>query len=230
MVSSMTSDNPQFAAIGSSPTVAAGASASVTVRFTPTVATAQTGTLTIASNDPAAATVKVQMTGTGAAAPSSTSEVTLQVDGGSYNIALGFPNGADKAYFVNRLTPPKYPATLKSVQIYFANRTNGLKAGAPIQIVMGAFGGALTLAPTTVLGLGTFSNYNVPPITITSGDFVVGFMTQNPAGILPADLDQISPSQKRSYFSLDGVTYTPLDNSAATAGNLAIRAVVTLGQ
>ena len=36
VVTSMTSDNPQFTAIGSSPTVAAGASASVTVRFTPT--------------------------------------------------------------------------------------------------------------------------------------------------------------------------------------------------
>jgi hypothetical protein len=71
----------------------------------------------------------------------------------------------------------------------------------------------------------------VPARTITSGDFVVGFSLVNPAGIYPGDVDQISPSQKRSYFSSDGgLTYTLLDSiSASVAGNLAIRAVVTPG-
>src|SRR5205807_6893017 len=68
VVSSMTSDNPQFAPVGIGPTVAPGASATVTVRFTPTSATAQTGNLTIVSNDPAAPNTKIALTGTGAAA------------------------------------------------------------------------------------------------------------------------------------------------------------------
>ncbi len=52
-------------------TVAAGSSATVTVRFSPTGASAQSGTLTIASNDPAHGIITVPLTGTGVTAPSS---------------------------------------------------------------------------------------------------------------------------------------------------------------
>jgi Abnormal spindle-like microcephaly-assoc'd, ASPM-SPD-2-Hydin len=51
--------------------VAAGSSATVTVRFSPTGASAQSGTLTIASNDPAHGSITAPLTGTGVTAPSS---------------------------------------------------------------------------------------------------------------------------------------------------------------
>ena len=43
--------------------------------------------------------------------------------------------GSDTAVFLNRLTPASYPATLKTVQNYFGNRTDGLKAGTAIQVI-----------------------------------------------------------------------------------------------
>jgi hypothetical protein len=228
VVGSITSDNTQFAAVTAAPTVAPGASATVTVRFTPNVAAAQSGALTIASNDPVAPSTKIPLTGTGAT--SSSSDVTLSVDGGTFINAVGYPNGAPQAFFVNILTPPSYPATLKSVQIYFGNRSDGLKSGTPIQIVTGVSGGVLGMAPATIPAVGAFNDYTVAPITINSGDFVVGFEAQNPAGILPADLDQTSPSKRRSYTSNDGATYNLLDSSPGAGGNLGIRAVVTTGR
>ena len=78
--------------------------------------------------------------------------------------------------------------------------------------------------------LGVLNTYVVStPITITAGDFLVGFMTSNPVGVFPADQDQVTPSQGRSYVSTDGLTFTLLDSfSSQLAGNLGIRATVTL--
>jgi len=42
--------------------------------------------------------------------------------------------GAPSAYFVNRLTPTT-PATLKSVQIYFSTRSDGLALNAPLTVI-----------------------------------------------------------------------------------------------
>jgi uncharacterized protein (TIGR03437 family) len=216
--------------------VAAAASIVITVRFSPRSGGAQSGALTIASNDPAHPTSSVTLAGTGAA-----SDVVLQVDGGTFNKVVGFSQGTSTAVFVNRLTPPSYPATLKNVQIYFANRANGLPVNSPITIVAAAnssssssfsvaSAGALNPMPATVNALGVLNTYVIStPITITAGDFLVGFMTSNPVGVFPADQDQITPSQGRSYVSTDGLTFTLLDSfSSQLAGNLGIRATVTL--
>jgi len=106
-------------------------------------------------------------------------------------------------YFVNRLTPPKCPATLKSVQIYFANRPDGLAANTSVKIVTAANssgttvlnGISLTTAAAPVGTPGTFSSYTVAPITINSGDFVVGFVVDNPVNVYPADEDTDSAIQ-----------------------------------
>src|SRR5438105_1689169 len=75
--------------------------------------------------------------------------------------------------------------------------------------------------------LGAFNIYTVQALTITSGDFIVGFGTLT--GAFPADIDRSTPSQKRSYVSTDTVTYSIIDSfGPATAGNFGIRAVVTL--
>jgi hypothetical protein len=66
-------------------TLIGGASCSVTVAFTPTVAGARTGTLTISSSDPASP-LPIALSGTGTVAstgPPSTGTFTLTVDGGS---------------------------------------------------------------------------------------------------------------------------------------------------
>src|SRR4029077_9438377 len=101
-----------------------------------------------------------------------------------------------------------YPATIQSVQIFFGNRANGLPINTPITVLYGTnpagtanLQGTLALAPTQVLSLGAFSTYPVNPVTITSGDFVVGFMVDNPVGIYPADTDVSAPSQMRSYYA-----------------------------
>ncbi len=212
-------------------TVQAGASQTMTVVFSPTTATAASGMLTIKSND-AGSPALVSLSGTGA-------DVVLKVDGGVFDYEVGYPNGAATAYFVNRLTPPSYPATIK--RIYFSTRDDGLKVTTPLTVISAtnpsgsaalslASAGAIDLLPGKISALDQFITFSVPARTITSGDFVVGFMVPNPANIYAADLDDMSPSQKRSYTSSDGVRFALLDSiSASLAGNLGIRAVVSLG-
>jgi hypothetical protein len=212
-------------------------SATVTVRFSPKSIGPQSGTLTIASNDPAHSSVAISLGGSGVAVPTS---ITLAVDGGTFNSAVGYPNSA-KATFLNRLTPPSYPATLTTVEIFFGQRSDGLAANAPFTLLVEtnpsgsasispSTAGVTNLYSTTVGALGAFNNYNLPtPITITSGDFVVGFQVNNAAGVYPADQDRASKSQGRSYVSSDGVTYSVIDTFAGLAGNFGIRAVVSVG-
>ena len=240
-VNSVTSSNARFTTVAlTTPlSIAAGASQTATIRFSPTAAGAQTGVLSIASNDTAHPIIAVSLTGTGASA--APSDVVLKVDGGVFDTEIGYPSGTSTAYFVNRLTPPSYPATIKSVQLYFTTRSDGLNLNTPITVVSATnpsgasvvsplTAGSIDLVPTILAAKDTFITYSVPARTITSGDFVVGFMVANPANIYPADLDDLSPSQRRSFTSNDGLTFVLLDSiSADLAGNLAIRAVVTLG-
>ncbi|MGD1098213.1 MAG: choice-of-anchor D domain-containing protein [Bryobacteraceae bacterium] len=245
-VSSITSTNTLFTVV--SPTVpfsvGIGGTQAVDIRFSPTSTAAQTGTLTIVSNDPVNPSVGVSISGNtgggGGGGGGTTNTVTLKVDGGTFDAEVGYPGGEATAYFMNRLTPPAYPATIQSVEIYFTKRADALSLNTPINIISGTNpGGSSTLVfgavpdqvSGTVSSYGTFITYTVPQRTIKSGDFVVGFEVQNPANVLPADEDQITPSQMRSYASSDGVTFTILDNyGSAVAGNLAIRAVITVPQ
>lgn len=239
-VSSISVNNNLFTPGVKPASVAAGASFNLTVQFAPTAAGSQTGTLTVTSNDPAHPSVTVPLTGTGVAASAPTT-VTLSVDGGSFNNTVGF-QGAGNAVFVNRLTPPSYPATLTAIQIYFGNRANGLPVNTTFTLVAATNpSGSASFSATTldvlnlysagIAGVGVFNVYTLPtPVTITSGDFVVGFLTQDLSGIFPADEDQITKSQGRSYVSTDGVDFAVVDSfGASVAGNFGIRAVVTLG-
>jgi len=219
--------------------IAAGGSSTLSVQFAPTAAGPQSGTLTLSTNDPAHASVAIALTGTGvAAAPTN---VTLSVDGGTFNNSVGF-SGVANATFVNRLTPPSYPATLTGLQIYFGNRANGLNPNAPITLVVitnpsgssevnTGSAGLENFYTSTVGAQGVFNIYNLPTgVTISSGDFVVGFAVPNPAGLFPADEDQVTPSQGRSYTSTNGTGFQVIDSfGASLAGNFGIRAAVTLG-
>ncbi|MDP8979665.1 MAG: choice-of-anchor D domain-containing protein [Acidobacteriota bacterium] len=219
-------------------TLGAGQSASVNLRFAPFSAGPFNSTVVITSNDPASPAT-ITLSGTGQTAGSS--DVVLKVDGGGFDATVGYPSGTATAYFVNRLTPPSYPATLKSVQIFFSTRPDGLALNTPVTVISAtnpsgspslstASAGTIDLTSSKLSSLDQFVTYTVPARTITSGDFVVGFVVQNPANVYPADLDQITASQQRSYVSSNGLTFTLLDTiSPDVAGNLAVRAVVTLG-
>src|SRR6185436_18952052 len=208
-------------------------------RFAPTAAGAQTGVLTLTSNDPARPSVSVSLSGTGTSA--SSSDVVLKVDGGVFDSQVGYAQGSAAAYFLNRLTPPSYPATIKSVQIFFFDRNDGLPVNSQLGVISATnpsgsstrsseSAGSIDFVPATITALNALSTYGVPSRTITSGDFVVGLVVQNPQGVYPAELDRITPSQRRSYVSNGGATFTLIDSvSTDIAGNFGIRAVVTLG-
>ncbi|MEO6037431.1 MAG: choice-of-anchor D domain-containing protein [Saprospiraceae bacterium] len=114
-----------------------GFSRAITVRFAPTAAGSATGIITFLTNDTAKPSVTVTLTGSGQvqAGPET---ATLSVDDGSYEITGGVGAGAPAVYFLNRLTPARYPATLKTVQILFPNEATALKAGDPIRVLLGA--------------------------------------------------------------------------------------------
>ena len=119
---------------------------------------------------------------------------------------------------MNRLPPPTYPSTITGVQIYFRTRSDGLPLNTPLTVIsatnptgtssISIFNtGTIDLTSSKISALDQFVTYPVPARTITSGDFLVGFIVQNPPNIYPADLDQLTPSQLRSYISGDGLTF-----------------------
>ncbi len=234
-LSGMVLSNPRFTIVsGGAPlTVAAGGQATVNVRFAPNAAGGQSGSLVLTTNDPARTTVTVGLAGTGVAVAAE--PLVLQVDDGSFERAVG-ASGADIS-FVNRLTPTRYPATLRAVRIYFPARADGLAEGYSIQILSGGnpSGGTNINPPNVSLQSGTapsgpqgrFTDYLVPPVTISSGDFVVGFRLVNPAGVFPMANDTSSAYRGRSYLGTGGGNLQLVDSIAGvTPGNFLIRAVV----
>ncbi len=101
-VTRMTLDNPRFTIVSPATpfTVNAGGQQTVTVRFAPTSAGPQSGTLRIESNDPDEATVSVSVTGQGVAAPPPPSGRTLSVPnasgepGRTVSIAVALSDGS----------------------------------------------------------------------------------------------------------------------------------------
>ena len=239
IVSSLTPPSGPFTLVSppATPFNVPAAGMPITVRFTPTTASAQKATLTIGSNDPSNANTPVSLTGTGVAPTGGVQTTQLVVDDGTFETIAGFPNGTATAYFVNRLTPPSYPATLRSVEIVFFNQPDGLQKGAALNILSGANPSGsinidnLPLASTasSVAATDQFNSFKVTPITIQSGDFVVGFSAANPPNFYLMAVDTSSGSKQRSYIGTDGRSFTPLDFIPALAGNFGIRATVDVG-
>jgi hypothetical protein len=235
-INSGASSNARFTLVNPTPfQIGPGSFQFATIRFAPVSSGAQSGAITLNSNDPATPAVTINVTGTGSGG--GPTDTTLSVDGGSFDSEAGYPNGAATAYFLVRLTPPSYPATLKNVLVYFSTRSDGVTLNQPI----GILSATNTNGSAALTGLSAFDrvngsinardvflNFPVTQRTITSGDFVVGFVVQNPAGVFPADLDAKPPSKQRSFTSSDGVNFGLLD-SLGVPGNLAIRAVVSVG-
>ncbi len=156
----------------------------------------------------------------------------LAIDDGAFETPTGTSNGGT-SYRVNRLTPTSYPATLSAISIFFPSN-GGVKVGDSFDLLAGgnADGDAnidntqFTSLSQQVTAVNEFSVYTLPtPLTITQGDFVVGFRITVEESVRPTALDTSSGSQKRSYRSLDGVSFAIHDNvSGAIPGNYGIRA------
>jgi hypothetical protein len=222
-----------FAVSPASLTIPANGSATATVTFSPTSAGSSGSSVYARLSGQTTPAATVALAGSGVAPGSGVQTYQLVADSGTFDQLSGFPGGTATAYFVNRLTPPSYPATLRSGQIVFFNDASSLASGTPITVLSGTVSATatninnvgLTSTSTTVGQLDGFDSYTVPPITINSGDFVVGFWAQNPPNVFPMAEDTNSGSKLRSYISTDGVNFTLID-TLGIGGNYGIRCTV----
>jgi hypothetical protein len=183
--------------------------ASNSVITTTVPAGATSGPLTLTKGG-CAATTTAPFTVCGASA-------TGQVDDGSFGTGTMGPT-----HWVNRITPASYPATLTGVS-FLLNNTWGPPVGSAITVIAAPHtaGGAnidglsFQSTTTTTKANNVFNTYAIPPITISSGDFVVGFVL----GGVFVPRDTTTP-QNRSYTSSSTASFT-----ADTGANLLIRAV-----
>ena len=181
-------------------TVPTGAMGGPVTLSKPSCPVLQAGTFSVCSNPPTA----------------------ISIDDGSVNSASGFGNGA---YYVNRLTPATYPATLSQVSIFW-DPFQSFPQGTAINVVAGANpsgaanidGVSLQSVAATAGAQPGFTTYTLPnAITIMSGDFVVGFQVPTDPGFAIA-VDTNNPVN-RSYTSGNGTSF-----SAFAGGNFMIRA------
>ncbi|MFN8003064.1 MAG: M12 family metallo-peptidase [Acidobacteriota bacterium] len=140
----------------------------------------------------------------------------LQIDDGSPNTNGGF-TGPTTPYYVSRLTPVTYPATLTTVSINI--NSTSVPVGTPITILAGTNtdgdtninGTTFQTLSATHISAGQYNSYTLTtPVTINAGDFVIGFSLSIPTGStwFPESRDTDNP-QGRSYRSTNsGSTYS----------------------
>ena len=157
----------------------------------------------------------------------------LMVDDGVAEVSFGFDTNVATPIFANRLTPTSYPATLSEV---IANIN--LPVGTAIDFLVGnnadgdatINGTSFQVTSTTVGAAGAFTNYAVNPITINSGDFVVGYRYVNSIpNLFPANADITQPFAARSYFSTDNGAAYGQPISSGIPVDLLIRATIYNG-
>lgn len=158
---------------------------------------------------------------------------SLAVDDGNHEGALGLTNGGT-IHAVNRLTPASYPAAINQVAVFIPSRSS-VPVGASITVIYAANpSGSSSIGAVnfntvngTVQALDQFNCFSIPPFAITAGDFLVGFRLSHSPNALPVVFDQSPPLQRRSYVSIDGASFTLIDNLGSLfAGNIGIRALL----
>ena len=213
-------------------TIARGATTRVVVRYTPTSLGESSGSLDLTTNDVLRTEFSFILQGSGVPA---NGPLTLQIDGGFFDESIGYGDGTQTAFFVNRMAPPKYPAVLRSIQVFFTERGNGLRLNSQLTAIARPNPGGTAAMESftflqqqgTVARLNDWNTYTfAQPLRIESGDFVVGFQVNNPPNVFPVEMDRTSTSQRRSYVG-DGGPLTLVDIGAGIPGNFLIRAVVT---
>jgi len=146
--------------------------------------------------------------------------IALAIDDGRAEDATGGP-----VFWANRLTPPSYPATLTGVTIQVnatAGRAFSVLAAANPTGGTSVAGLTFQTTATTTGTNGAFNTYAITPISITSGDFVVGF-TIDPAGT-SVPRDTTAPQANRSYVAYGGTS----EFTAETGANFLIRGTYSL--
>ncbi len=154
----------------------------------------------------------------------------LQVDDGSRETAVAF-GGTNPIYYVNRLTPTgTYPFTVTAVSVFIPP---SVPIGTTLTILVGTNpSGSATLEPMTfqtvnaqTTGINQFLTVAVPNVSITSGDFVVGFAHVPQDGVFPLAVDTTPTNKNRSFTSGNlGNSFTLFGS-----GNYMIRAEVSAG-
>jgi hypothetical protein len=152
----------------------------------------------------------------------------------------------DGAIYLNRLTPPKYPATLSKIRIYVPlMEDQPSPEGKTVNVI--AFrdatgagvppdGASFDVNKPVKLGkTGDFTEIALDAPAITAGDIYVGFQAPDPHDGVAFAVDTDGQPFQRMFRSRDGgKTYTgPIelvgDSSQGTPVNLMVRAVVRLG-
>jgi uncharacterized protein (TIGR03437 family) len=231
---------PQIGAVGSTVTIKGANFTGVTgVRFANNVTATflEVNETTLIAQIPTGAVtgpITVSKTGctdksTAAFTVIATAPTFLSVDDGSVNTSFRF-GGTNPVYYVNRLTPASYPSTITAVSIYVPS---SLPIGSDLTILVATNpGGGSTLETPSfqtvnvkTTGINQFFTFAVPNLTITSGDFVVGFAHLPVEGVFPVGVDTTPTIKNRSYTSTNfGNTF-----NLFTTGNYMIRAEVNAG-
>jgi hypothetical protein len=89
------------------------------LRIDATATGARLGQLQFNSNDPANPVLRIGLSAV--ASLLATGTVVLRLDDGTFERQAGFPGG--DGFFLSRLKPSAYPATLKAIRIYFGERS-----------------------------------------------------------------------------------------------------------
>jgi|GEM_PF-2331799 len=236
------SSNPQFNVV--LPTIPLninpGASATLTARFTPTAGGTPTATLVISSNATDKATFPVQLRGE---VPGGQPTETLSTDDGSAETGTT----QDGLLIVNRLTPTRLPATLRTIRIFIA-QFQGLPSPVGEQIRLIAFadpsgsgqppnnpqllvnqmvtipsiptnGGFIDFTIQSSLGLNAVGE--TQGLTIDQGDIYVGYQVLRPARGVVFAADSSGPQRQRAFFSTnDGSNFTQLMGLTLQPGTL----------
>ena len=145
----------------------------------------------------------------------------IAVDDGSIE-NNGSGGAGTTGFFVNRLTPSSYPATLTGVRMitpFPTGTTFNLLTAADPSGSSNINSTSFTTTQQTSTAKNSFAEYSVAPITIYSGDFIIGYSVVEPAGFNSVSLDTTPPIQGRSYYKNGNFV---LDNGV----NYPIRAVL----
>ncbi|NOT62833.1 MAG: choice-of-anchor D domain-containing protein, partial [Acidobacteria bacterium] len=148
----------------------------------------------------------------------------LQADDGSPENGLS----GGGAFFVNRLTPSRYPSKLQRVRIFFA-QFSGQPSPSNQQIRLLVFsntsGNALPITPALMIDrmvtiptitTAQFADFDITEnAVITEGEWVIGFQAPNPANGVITVIDTSSTFQNRSFARANtGAAWSPLTSNA----------------
>ncbi len=224
-ISGITSSNPLFTASPTTGTVAVGASLTVTLTFAPTAAGAQTGTLSIASNDPGSPAT-VSLTGTSTTAPAP----VIGVVPGSLTLGNVIVGATGTATFTidNTGNAPLNVTGITSSNARFtaAPTTGTVAAGASLTVTVtfaptavGAQTGTLTVASNggtaTVALTGTGTAVPAPVISVTPTSLALGTVDIGATGT--------------ATFTINNTGNAPLDVTGITSSNTVFTATPTTG-